>query len=88
MWPSTAATRWTTAWSLTQPTAAQVHVAVDNGDTMDDCLAALRSLPQLSVLALTVASFVLDERQMAALGDLPLSDLRLVSHVRTPFAPF
>ena len=61
--------------------ALQVHIQVDKSETMDECLAALRSLLHLHVLSVTVASFVLDERQMAALGDLPLADLRLISQV-------
>ena len=49
---------------------------------MDECLAALRALRRLATLAVTVASFVLDDRHMAALGALPLADLRLVSQAR------
>jgi hypothetical protein len=59
-------------------------VQVDKSETMDACLAALRSLRKLQVLSITVASFILDDRQMAALGGMPLADLRLVSQVHAP----
>ena len=60
-------------------------MAVDRSETMDECLAALRALRRLATLAVTVASFVLDDRHMAALGALPLADLRLVSQARLDF---
>lgn len=66
----------------TEPRAPQVHLAVDRREVMTESVAALRALPRLRTLAVTVGSFVLDEPQMAALGAMPLADLRLVSQVR------
>jgi hypothetical protein len=61
--------------------ALQVHLQVDRREVLDECLTELREMPRLQVLSITVGSFILDERQMAVLGAMPLADLRLLSQV-------
>lgn len=62
-------------------------MTVDKADVLDEALAALRRLAPLAALSVTVGSFILDERQMGALGDMPLADLRLVSQARVCLCP-
>jgi hypothetical protein len=59
----------------------QVHLQVDQPGVMDASLLALRRIPQLQVLSIAVGSFILDERQMSQLGELPVADLTLISQV-------
>jgi hypothetical protein len=57
----------------------QVHLQVDQPGVMDASLMALRRITQLQVLSVAVGSFILDERQMSQLGELPIADLTLIS---------
>ena len=57
----------------------QVHLQVDQPQLMDACLVPLRRMTSLLVLSVAVGAFILDERQMSQLGDLPVRDLRLIS---------
>ena len=59
----------------------QVHLQVDQQGVMDASLLALRRITQLQVLNIAVGSFILDERQMSQLGELPIADLTLISQV-------
>ena len=54
----------------------QVHLQVDRPQMMDACLVPLRRMTSLLV---AVGACILDERQMSQLGDLPVTDLRLIS---------
>lgn len=62
------------------PGVPQLTLHVDVPKVLDACLAPLRHAPRLASLTIAVGSFILDEAAMTALGELALSDLRLVSH--------